>query len=307
VAEVVGAGVVPVYDWVGADASARYREASRLLETLPIEEISKVSPLLDRERVQEKALAGLMEALVERRLHGVVTPERIEANPWSLISSELKGAEPELLRRVQDVAMGLVLDAWERRDGSDTREEAWLWNRYADAARSVYAEAECELALVSGIEREGPKAVQHIGRENRGEVAAAREQDRAVLFDMVGEASYRAVNDPVPRDADAAALLQISDDLDAALDRLDAVRRAGGATGISPQYIAEQFEKAGVRQEEIEARLEEMDWEIDRHLPTRVSTGELEVSGSERVYEDGPALARDENGPGRDGGDGRSR
>jgi hypothetical protein len=309
VAEVVEPEVVRVYGWIGDDASARYREASRLLQALPLDEISKVSPLIDREHIQEKSLAHLMvmAALVERPHHGVIRADGIEENPWSIIRSELRGAEPELLRKVQDVAMGLVLDAWERRDASDTREEAWLWDWYGAAARSVYAEAECEVAVVLGIEREGSEAVQRLGPENRSEVKPRLEQDRAALIDMVGEDSYRAVNGPVPDDADATTLVRLSDDLDAALDRLDALNRSG-ATGISPDYIAWQYGKAAARQDEVERRLGEMDWEIDRNLsPSISSSPESEVSRSEAMYEHELGITRKERGPGHDGDDGRSR
>jgi hypothetical protein len=253
VAGVADPDVARVYGWIGEDASARSREASRLLQALPLDEISKVSPLLDRKQVYDTALVHLKTAVAERRPHGIVTADRIEENPWSIIRCELRGAQPELLRRVQDVAAGLVNDASERRDGSDTPEEAWLWDGYAAAAESVYGEA-------LDIEREGAHA----------------------LIGMVGEALYLAVNLPVADDADAAELLRLSDDLDAVLDRLDALNRSGG-TGISPDYIAWQYRMAAARQDEVERRLGAMDGEIDRNLSRGISSQELDVNRSAAV------------------------
>jgi hypothetical protein len=286
VAEIIEPDLAPAYWKRGAEASERDETARHELGHLPPEEMSKVSPFLDPKKVIEKALSTVMIEVVDERgpARVAVTNAAMDANPWSIIRSDLSDADPELLLRVQATALGLVRDASDRRDRSLTTEEASLWAAFADLARNTYAEAECEL-IVEPIEREG-------------------EKDRTALIDMIGEAAYRAVNEPVPQDADAQTLLRLSDSLDVALDRLDAINQ-GATAGISLDYIAWQYGKAAARQNEVETRLEAMDWEIDRdRAEIEVSAGN-EVSNSEFAHERYSGLTRDEGDGGKDRG--RSR
>jgi hypothetical protein len=302
VAEIIEPYLAPAYWKRGTEASERDELARRELGRLPPEEISKVSPFLDPKEVLEKALGTVMLEVVDERRppRPAVTNAAIDANPWSIIRSDLSEAEPELLLRVQGTALELVRDASDLRDRSSTPEEASLWNAFADVARSTYAEAECEL-VVGGIER-GDLEPVIIEMPRLAETPV--EKDRAALIDMLGETAYRAVNEPVPQDADAQTLLRLSDDLDIALDRLDALNR-GGAAGISPGFIASQFGKAAARQNEVETRLEAMDWEIDRDRPGIDLAAGSEASDLEFTYERYGGLERDDNDLDQDRG--RSR
>jgi hypothetical protein len=285
IAEIIEPDLAPAYRQRGAEASEREEKARRELGGLPPQEVSKVSPFLDSQKVLEKALSTIMlEVMDERRPpRPRVTDAAIDADPWSIIRSDLSGADAELLLRVQATALGLVRDASDRRDRSLTPAEASLWSAYADLARNAYAEAECELEMPGLIE-------------------ASVEKDRAALMDMLGETVYRAINEPVPEDADAQTLLRLSDDLDVALDRLDALNRSG-ATEISPDTIALQYGKAAARQDEVETRLEAMDWEIGRdRLDIEVAAGS-EASDVELTSERYSGLTHDESGNDR----GRSR
>jgi hypothetical protein len=116
---------------------------------------------------------------------------------------------------------------------------------------------------------------------------------------MLGEAGYRAVNDPIPAEAGRAALERLSDEIDAALDRLDALIRAGDATAISLDYVAEQFDKAGGRLAEVETRVEELDLREARFLPEApagAAAQDEEVVRAEFLYEHYPELIRDDSG-----------
>jgi hypothetical protein len=173
VAEITQPDLAPAYQSRSSEAADRDQEARHRLGRLPGERISKVSPFLDLEQLRIEALRNVMiEVASEQRTpYETVTAATIEANPWSIIGAVLKGVEPELLRRVQDTARGLVLDAWERRDGSYSPEEASLWDRYAGAARSTYAEAEVALARAAAMQRDGlvltaePLMVEAIARD----------------------------------------------------------------------------------------------------------------------------------------------
>lgn len=385
VAEITEPDLVAAYERRSAEAADRDREARHRLSQLPTGQMSTVSPFLDPDRVHKKALRNLMIEVESGHgpLRETVTAAAIDKNPWSLMRADIRGVAPELLRDVQDAAMGLVLDAWERRDGSYTLEEASLWDRYANLARNLYAEAECELAIAprtpgernlaaevltaemiardprSAVDLDippgaGPELLsliaataEDLGRmaEHRASLAVreedeielrvlggearqrqheaealltelgvpregsqrfetvetpgkAADRERAALIDILGEAVYRAVNEPVPRDADAETLIWLSDDLDAALDRLETVSRSGDVMAISPELIAGQVEKAGARQIEVEALLEQMDPEID-HGQTGIGI-EDEANRPDLIYERYPGLTRDDSEPERD-------
>jgi hypothetical protein len=382
VAEVTEPDLVAAYERRSAEAADRDQEARHRLGQLAPDQMSTVSPFLDPERVHKKALRNLMIEVESENnpLRETVTAATIDKNPWSLMRGDLTGVAPELLHQVQDAAMGLVLDAWERRDGSYTPEEASLWDRYASLARNLYAEAECELAIAPrtrgdqdwaaevltaemiagdprsavdldipsdaspellsliaataedlgrlaehraslavreedeielrvlggearqrqreaetllaalGALREGPQGVEPVESPRK-----AADKEYAALIDMLGEAVYRAVNEPVPRDADPETLVWLSDDLDAALDRLEVLSRSGGLMAISLELIAGQVEKAGARQVEVEALLEHMDPEIDR---ARTGIG-IEDKGNLSVWSYGhyPDVMRDDGEP----------
>jgi hypothetical protein len=156
-------------------------------------------------------------------------------------------------------------------------------------ARQRQREAETLLAALVAP-HEGQQLFEPMETSNDAEA-----KERAALIDILGEAVYRAANEPVPRDADAETLVWLSDDLDAALDRLEALSRTGGVMAISPELIAGQVEKAGARQVEVEALLEQMDPEIDRG-----QTGigiEDEANRPDLIYERYPGLTHDDTEP----------
>ena len=135
-------------------------------------------------------------------------------------------------------------------------EDAAEFRDLSGEARRRQQEAEARLDCLDGGRQRAP---EQRPVEPPDGTDPLRDSDQAALIDMLGDAAYRAVNEPVPRGTDALTLERLSADLDAALDRLDALMRSPEGTGISLLYIAAQFAKAGARQEEVGTRLERMD------------------------------------------------
>ncbi len=297
VTDIVEPDLAPAFRQRGEEASARHVEARGELSLLPAEQVAKVSPFLDPKEVLEKALRTVMIEVIDEA-HAprpAVTDAAIDVNPWSIIRSDLSGADPELLLRAQATALGLVREASDWRDRSRSPAEASLWDAFADMARNTYAEAECELVL-GAVER-GDLEPAVIGMPPP---VIESDKDRAALVDLLGEETYRAVNEPIPGDATVPALLELSDQLNAALDWLDALNR-NGAAGISPDFIAGQYGKAAARQDEVETRLADMDREIDRDQSAIGAATEIE----DPIYERYPGLTREDDEPERGPGRGR--
>jgi hypothetical protein len=312
VAEITEPELVGAYERRHIEAAGRDQEARHRLGQLPSDQMSTVSPFLDPERLHQKALRNLIIEVASEHspLRETVTAAAIDKNPWSLMRVDLRGVAPDLLREVQDAAMGLVLDAWERRDGSYTPEEASLWDRYANLARNLYAEAECELAIAPRTPGERNLTAEVLTAE-----MIARDPRSAVDLDIPSDASREllsliaATAEDLGRMAEHRASLAVREedeielrvlggeasDLDAALERLDVLSRSGGVMAISPELIAGQVEKAGALQVEVEGLLEQMDPEIDRGQ-TGISI-EDEANRPDSIYEQYPGLTLDGSEP----------
>jgi hypothetical protein len=188
-----------------------------------------------------------------------LTQEAIARNPRNAVEHEIPAdASRELLSLIAETAADLRETFSRQAQMSLREEEAAEFRDLSGEARRRQQEAEARLDTLDG----GPqRAHEQRSVEQPDRPDRLLDSDQAALVDMLGDAASRAVNEPVPRSADAAMLERLSDDLDAALDRLDALSQSSEVPGISPQYIAAQFAKAGARQEEVEARLEEINFE----------------------------------------------
>ena len=195
-----------------------------------------------------------------------LTQAAIARNPRNAIDLDIPAdASRELLSSIAATAKDLRRTFSARAQFSAREEDAVEFLDLSGEARQRQQDAEARLIALEGG-REGTLPLKSLQPETDGPVL---ETDRAALMDMLGDAAYRAVNEPVPRDADAKTLERVSGDLDAALDRLDALDRSSHATWISPDYIAKQFAKAADRQEEVERRLEEVESERRNFPPKR--------------------------------------
>src|SRR6202011_1574137 len=112
-------------------------EARAKLASAGTEDMATVSPFLDRDDLQRKAVVGLLNMGGQRqRMEGTfwpeyVTAEAIDKNPWAAAFSPLPDdVSPEFAERVARTALGLVKDAVEHRDASYTREESGVWNAH---------------------------------------------------------------------------------------------------------------------------------------------------------------------------------
>lgn len=279
------------------EAGERAEETWRRQDALPPEH-SKVSPLIYAGRVQETAMGMVLAAMADERApdgRPAVSAEAIERNRWSVLWSDLGGADPELLAHVRDTTLTLIHTALQHQENSHTSAEAALWKAYADAATDTYIAADCEARI----------AAARLPETQRDLDAAAPPvaQDRAALIDMLGEAAYRAINEPIPRGADRQTLEQLSGDLDVALEKLDALDRTAGAAGVSPQFIAAQLAKARDRSEELEGCpgwSEHVEREIDKVIDEaneELAREAPEIDGEATIYERYPDLTRDDEDP----------
>lgn len=149
VSEVIEPELTSYYRDRQADADERRDEARKMLEALPPDQVTTVSPLLQPDVVQSRAMFGLGEMVRDRPLvpgeepRGPVTAEAIDRNPWQAVTRGLaEDADLSLVDRVIGASHQVFIEAREhsRRD-DQTREEGALWDILATNAKVRLSEA----------------------------------------------------------------------------------------------------------------------------------------------------------------------
>jgi hypothetical protein len=240
VCEVVQPELAGYYRERQMDAHDRRAEAREKLASPGTGDMSTVSPFLDRDDLQRKAVVSLLNIGGQRqRMEGTfwpeyVTPEAIDKNPWAAAFSLLPNVvSPELAARVAKTALGLFKDAVEHRDASYTREESEVWNAHVEAALEACAEACRELdrartgqrvelaAPVGGeafektaleLQRDGGHAVENL---ERAPATAGLEQgiklaDEPLTRDAIARDPWNAVTLEIPENASRELLRLIA-------------------------------------------------------------------------------------------------
>jgi hypothetical protein len=261
VAEIVDPGRVASFVLRSTEAAARAEEARRDLGALPAEQVSKVSPFLHPDRVQEKALMGVMggTGAGEPEPQAAISDAAIDSNRWSVVWSDLAGAGPDLLKRVVDTSAGLIGEALQRRDESSySREEAALWNHYAAAARDTVKDAQHELALIAA--RGASRPPQSTGPAIEAGPRKAGLAIPELTAERIALDPWSAVTAPIPEDASLDLLGLIQDSAarlkEHAFQRGDAALNDEDADHwFNLGYAAEtRFEIAGLKLDEVAAR-----------------------------------------------------
>ena len=263
------------------EAAQRWHEARRALREREPEQGSNVSPFPDPARLQERAVTGLMIEMGEERgsqPRSPVTADALDHNPWSVVRSDLSGADADLLSRVRDTAVGLIREAMERRDGrSHSPEEASLWNAYVEAARDTYIDAHLELSRLDRVagDTESPTpergeelamtaerklALQAASFDLTEADAQLREAWRAPVFsrETIEIDPWTAVYRPIPADGDVWLLMKGFDAAHLCEDRIaggDGPRLRQGDDGPA-EYMERAVARAVEIANEIERRLE---------------------------------------------------
>jgi hypothetical protein len=201
---------------------------------------------------QNQARAEFRESVAGEMLHNwrygfegeelpELSPGWIDADPWRAVTAPLPAdASADFLSLVADTAGELKAEAGRRGAWAADADDVTDWRHIAEEAGRRLQHVEERLETMRSVER-------------------TSETDQRELIGILGEAAYRAVNGPIPRDGDAESLARLSDDVDHVLDGLDGLLRGLHATTISPGYIREQFDKARDRLNEVEMRLELLD------------------------------------------------
>ena len=259
------------------EAAERWHEARRALRELDPEQVSDVSPFPDPARLQERAVIGLMIEMGEERgsqPRSPVTADAIDNNPWSIVRSDLSGADPDLLSRVRDTAVGLIREAMDRRDGrSHSPEEASLWNAYVEAARDTYIDAHLELSRLErpagdadsrtpergeelAMTAERKLALQAASFDITEADAPLREAWRAPAFsrETIEIDPWTAVYRPIPADGDVWLLMKGFDAAHLCEDRI--ARGEGPRLRQGDDGPAESMERAVARAAEIANEIE---------------------------------------------------
>jgi hypothetical protein len=218
----------------------------------------------------------------------LLTRQAIARNPRNAVELDIPAdAGRDLLSVIAVTAKDLARRYEEEAKLSLWEDDPAEFLAFSAEARQRQQDAEARLgALTAGLEE--TQGQELAPPRKAGETVLETDTDKAALIDMLGDDAFRAINEPVPRGADAQMLDQLSDDLDVALDRLDALMRSSGAPGISPQYLALQFGKAGARQEEVEAHLAEMDGPAPE-FPAAMTGPDCETAVREEKIEAPPA------------------
>lgn len=143
VAAVIEPEMQGFYDERQTTAGARRDEAQKKIGSLPPDQVSAVSPLLQPDRIGDEALISLHEQAAKTPAHSCepVSIEAIERNQWNALHPLPENASPELLERVAAVATGLKSEAIERGQAAYTPAEAQLWNWMGEAAKTQARDA----------------------------------------------------------------------------------------------------------------------------------------------------------------------
>jgi Relaxase/Mobilisation nuclease domain len=227
-----------------ADAAARRDEANQRLAVLSPDQVAQVSPFLHPEQIYERAQGQLEHEIWQRSgaWKGGISAERMDANPWSIVSDRTipPNASADLLQRINATGFQLSNEAWDRRETAFTPEEAKLWNDYGQIAREVAKDAGFELAkrlepgLVAEVEGETREARQRPGDSD----PEIRPEASAELWDELSAWSADARPDradkiempSAPRGADVPADQPAHDIFDGIEEALHAgTRAASGA------------------------------------------------------------------------------
>ena len=149
-----------------AEAAARQHEAQQRLGALPPEQITKVSPFLHPEQVQDKAMENLGAAISQRQEEigprGPITAEALDQNPWNAVVLDVPSqGDPELLDRIGATAQALRVKAILSAEAASSRLEATLWTIAGEDAGSRWQEARHEQARRGDeIERQAELAMR---------------------------------------------------------------------------------------------------------------------------------------------------
>jgi len=255
VSEIVQPALADYYKDRQTDAIERRTEARQKLKALAPEDGARVTPFLDREELQNKAVVGLLNMGDRRqRLEGsfwpeYVTAEALDKNPWAAAFSVLpENGDPELAARVAKTAWDLTGDAEAHRDASFTREEAAVWNAHSDAAWKACLAA--EKVLNEPLWAEPDRFEDTVDQPEHG-----TDVDPA-LIEILGEEALRSITDPINAAADIGTLRTWREWVGQTIDELNELSEEIEPGSIPPSSIDDLLDKATARIEEIEARLE---------------------------------------------------
>jgi hypothetical protein len=255
VSEIVQPELADYYKDRQADAEERRAEARQKLQALAHDAGAQVTPFLDRDELQNKAVVGLLNmAGSHQRAEGsfwpeYVTAEALDKNPWAAAFSPLPDfVDPELAERVAKTAWALSREAEAHRDASYTREEAAVWDAHIDAAWQACTEA--ENVLNKGLSDEPDRF------ENSFEQPEPQTSEEAALTAILGDEALRAIRDPIMPGASIETLQYRRDYIEQTIDQLNELSQSTGPINLETASLQEQLEKATARIEELDARLE---------------------------------------------------